>query len=185
MLFGAQRKSRDGLGGTLARLTAGRFRDALIIALLAILCFFFYAHFGLRLAQGIYSDYLNLAFDFDPATFVADLAGQPGAGLHYKHPLILLFRPFAAPFLALGFAPRESAALVMALFGGLTVALVYLFTRLVQGGRPEALGAAMLFAVSATPLFAFVIVESMGWPCSRSSWSGLSSWRGRGYRRSP
>jgi len=49
--------------------------DVTIAMGLALLYFFLYAHFGLRLAQGIYFDYLNLAFDFDPPYFIDFLVG--------------------------------------------------------------------------------------------------------------
>ena len=58
-----------------------------------------YVVLGLRLARGQYLDYYNLAFDFDPARYVSTFAlpsADPGG---FKHPLILLLRPLAWPFL--------------------------------------------------------------------------------------
>jgi len=139
-------------------------RPDIAIALgLAVLFFFLYAHFGLRLAQGIYFDYLNLAFDFDPPYFIDFLVGTLPSGVNYKHPLSVLFRPFASLFLVFGFEPKAAAALVMALFGGLTVALVYGFGWLASFGRPQAFAAALFYGASSTPIFTSIIVESYGW----------------------
>jgi hypothetical protein len=141
-----------------------KYRPDVAIAMgLALLYFFLYAHFGLRLAQGIYFDYLNLAFDFDPPYFIDFLVGSLPSGVNYKHPLSMLFRPFASLFLMVGFEPKAAAALVMALFGGLTVALVYGFACLANFGRLQAVAAALFFGASSTPFFTSIIVESYGW----------------------
>lgn len=137
--------------------------DLAMALVLASGFFWLYAHFGLRLAQGIYFDYLNLAFDFDPPYFMDFLVGTLPSGVNYKHPLSMLFRPFASLFLLLGFEPKAAAALVMALFGGLTVALVYAFACLAQFGRLLAVAATLFFGASSTPLFTAIIVESYGW----------------------
>lgn len=137
--------------------------DLAIALALASGFFWLYAHFGIRLAQGIYFDYLNLAFDFDPPYFIDFLVGTLPSGVNYKHPLSMLFRPFASLFLLFGFEPRAAAALVMALFGCLTVALVYAFGRLASFGRLQAAAATLFFGVSSTPLFTAMIVESYGW----------------------
>jgi hypothetical protein len=134
------------------------------VAIVFCVCFFFlYSHFGLRLAQGIYFDYLNLAFDFDPPYFIDYLVGKLPTSVNYKHPLSMVFRPFADLFLLTGFPPKAAAALVMALFGALTVALVYGFTRMARFGRPEAIAATLFFGCSSTTLFTSIIVESYGW----------------------
>ncbi len=137
--------------------------DIAIALILTVLFFFLYAQFGLRLAQGVYFDYLNLAFDFDPPYFIDFLVGSLPSGVNYKHPLSRLFRPFASLFLVLGFEPKAAATLVMALFGSLTVALVYVFSCLANFGRPQAFAATLFFGASSTPLFTSIIVESYGW----------------------
>jgi len=137
--------------------------DLALATLLASAFFLLYAHYGLRLAQGIYFDYLNLAFDFDPPYFINYLVGTLPSGVNYKHPLSMLFRPFASMFLLLGFEPKASAALVMALFGGLTVGLVFVFGCLANFGRLAATASALFFGVSSTPIFTAIIVESYGW----------------------
>lgn len=137
--------------------------DLAIALVLASGFFFLYAHFGLRLAQGIYFDYLNLAFDFDPPYFIDFLVGTLPSGVNYKHPLSMLFRPFASLFLVFGFEPKAAAALVMALFGGLTVALVYAFGCLASFGRLPAIAATLFFGASSTPVFTSIVVESYGW----------------------
>jgi hypothetical protein len=156
-------------------MAAIKFRqEALLATGLGAVFFFFYSHFGLRLAQGIYFDYLNLAFDFDPAYFIHDLVGEWSSSVNYKHPLVMLFRPFANLFALLGFAPKEAAVLVMALFGGLTVALVYAFCRAAAFGLPEALLAAVFYGAGSTPLFTSFITESYGW----ASFSIVLVWLG-------
>lgn len=137
--------------------------DTSIAILLAAAFFSLYAHFGLRLAQGIYFDYLNLAFDFDPPYFINFLVGQMPDRVNYKHPLSMIFRPIASLFVLTGFAPKAAAVLVMALIGSLTVALVYGFCRLARFGRPEAAAATLLFGASSTSLFTAIVVESYGW----------------------
>lgn len=138
-------------------------QDVVIAFVLAALFFLLYSHFGLRLAQGIYFDYLNLAFDFDPPYFMDYLVGSLPERVNYKHPLAMLFRPLAGLFGLMGFAPKAAAVLVMALIGALTVALVYGFTRLASFGRPEAIAATLFFGCSCTTLFTAIIVESYGW----------------------
>src|SRR5215472_3362598 len=88
-----------------------------------------YARFGLRLAQGAYLDYYNLAFDFDPPVTLHTLALSPADPQGVKHPLMLLLRPLAWPFLAAGLTPKEATVLVMATFGAGTVALCWMFMR--------------------------------------------------------
>jgi len=138
-------------------------RDIFVSIVFGVCFFFVYAHFGLRLAQGIYFDYLNLAFDFDPPYFIDYLVDKLPTGVNYKHPLAMVFRPFANLFLLTGWPPKSSSVLVMALFGAVTVALVYGFTRMARFGRPEAMAATLFFGCSSTTLFTSMIVESYGW----------------------
>jgi len=138
-------------------------QDVLIALTLATLFFFLYAHFGLRLAQGIYFDYLNLGFDFDPPYFINYLVGNLPERVNYKHPLAMVFRPMGSLFLTMGFPPKAAAVLVMALMGALTVALVYGFARLASFARPEATAATIFFGCSSTTLFTSFIVETYGW----------------------
>lgn len=138
-------------------------QDLIVALALAALFFFLYAHFGLRLAQGVYFDYLNLSFDFDPPYFMRYLVGNLPEQVNYKHPLAMAFRPVASLFLLMGFEPKAAAALVMAVFGALTVALVYGFARLANFARPEAIAATLFFGCSSTTLFTSIIVEAYGW----------------------
>jgi hypothetical protein len=138
-------------------------QDTAVAIILAAAFFYLYAQFGLRLAQGIYFDYLNLAFDFDPPYFINYLVGQLPDRVNYKHPLSMIFRPVASLFLMMGFASKAAAVLVMAFFGGVTVALVYGFCRLASFGKPEAVAATLFFGASSTSLFTAIIVESYGW----------------------
>ena len=121
-----------------------------------------YAAFGLRLAQGVYSDYYNLAFDFDPPRTMFTLALLPPDPQNFRHPLMLLLRPLAWPFLAGGMTPKAAAALVMAMFGAGTVAFCSLYLRAVEIRRPEAATLTLLFAVTGTQVFTSIIVETYG-----------------------
>jgi len=121
-----------------------------------------YAALGLRLAQGNFLDYWNLAFDFDPSRFVRALAGHPPDGGGFKHPLVLLFRPIGLGFSALGFSAKSAASLVMALFGAGTVVVVFAFCRGAGLSRPEAGALSLLYGVSSTQLFTAFIAESYG-----------------------
>jgi hypothetical protein len=121
-----------------------------------------YAGFALRLAQGVYSDYYNLAFDFDPPRTVQTLALSPAERQGFRHPLIVLLRPLTLPFLAGGFSPKAAAALVIAGFGGGAVALSFLYLRTVGVRPPEASALVLLFAVTGAQIFNSIIVETFG-----------------------
>ena len=105
-----------------------RATDVALAVVLGCAALALYVALGLRLAQGQYLDYYNLAFDFDPARYVSTYAGSPADPGGFKHPLILLLRPLALPFLAAGFDPKQASVLVMTGFGGATVALCFLFS---------------------------------------------------------
>jgi hypothetical protein len=136
--------------------------DWLMAAALGCVGLALYAVLGLRLARGQYFDYYNLAFDFDPARYVSTLAlAGPDPG-NFKHPLILLLRPLAWPFLAAGLDPKQASVMVMAGFGGATVAVCFLFLRVIRAGLPEAAALTVLFAVTGTPIFTSIIVEAYG-----------------------
>ncbi len=136
--------------------------DAIAAVLWFLAAWLVYAPFGLRLAQGNYSDYYNLAFDFDPPRTLQTFALSPADPQGFRHPLMLLLRPLAWPFLAGGLAPKAAAALVMATFGAGTVALCSLYLRAAAIRRPEAAALTLLFAVTGTQLFTSIIVETFG-----------------------
>src|SRR5215470_18054915 len=121
--------------------------DIAIAAAWFAVAWFLYGRFGLRLAQGVYFDYYNLAFDFDPPLTLSTLAMSPPDPQGVKHPLMLLLRPLAWPFLAAGLSAKEAAVLVMATFGAGTVALCSMFLRAAGVRRPEAAALCLLFAV--------------------------------------
>ncbi len=148
---------RDDAGGRLAR-----WADPLLAALLGLAALVLYGALALRLARGQYLDYYNLAFDFDPARYVSTFALSPADPGNFKHPLILLLRPLAWPFLAVGLDPKQASAMVMAAFGGATVAACFLFLRVIRCGRPEAAALTVLFAVTGTQVFTSIIVEAYG-----------------------
>lgn len=137
-------------------------RDSAICALWFISAWLVYAGFGLRLARGIYLDYYNLAFDFDPPRTLQTLALSPPNPQGFRHPLMLLLRPLAWPFLAGGLSPKQAAVLVMVTFGAGTVALCWLFLRTADVERPEAAALTLLFAVTGTQVFTSIIVETFG-----------------------
>ena len=109
--------------------------DLLLAAVLGGVALALYAVLALRLARGQYLDYYNLAFDFDPARYVSTFAQSPADPGNFKHPLILLLRPLAWPFLASGLDAKQASALVMVGFGGGSVAVCYLFLRVIRCGR--------------------------------------------------
>lgn len=142
-----------------------QYLDQIIAIIFAVFFFCFYARFGMRLSHGVYANYMNLAFDFDPPIFVNSLTNNESTGISYKHPLIFLFRFFSSPFLALGFSKNETASLVIAMFGGMTTGVVYQFSRFSRFGIPEAIAGTVFFAVSSTAMFTSIIVESYGFSC--------------------
>src|SRR5262245_34944379 len=136
--------------------------DIVAAALWFVAAWLIYARFGLRLAQGYYFDYYNLAFDFDPPRTLSTFVLSPPDLQGFRHPLMLLLRPLAWPFLAAGLTPKAAAALVMATFGAGTVALCSVFLRAVDIERLEAAALTMLFAVTGTQIFTSIIVETYG-----------------------
>jgi hypothetical protein len=143
---------------------AGRLRlaDFACGVVLAGLALTLYAWLAVRLAQGQYLDFYNLAFDFDPVRTVDALASTPPDFLNVKHPLFVLLRPLAWPLLAAGYTAKESAALVLAGFGSATVALCYVFLRKAPAERPVAVALTLLFIVSGAQLFTAIIAETYG-----------------------
>ncbi len=136
--------------------------DVLLAAVLGLAALALYVALGLRLARGAYLEYYNLAFDFDPARYVSTFAqANPDPG-GFKHPLILLLRPLAWPFLAAGLDSKQASAMVMAGFGCGSVVLCYLFLRVIRAGRPEAAALTVLFALTSTQMFTAIIVEAYG-----------------------
>ncbi len=136
--------------------------DILVAIALALAAGVLYAGFGLRLAQGIYPDFFNLAFDVDPPTYVSLMTQEVFARGGVKHPLVLMLRPLAQPLLAAGFSANAASCLVMAGFGGATVGVVFLFLRRIAAALPEAILLTALFAVSGSQFFSAMIPESYG-----------------------
>ena len=91
---------------------------------------------------------------------VDTLTAWPPDFQNFKHPLLVLLRPMAWPFLAVGLTPKETAAAVMAVFGAATVALCFVFLRKGQIERPIAAALTLLFIVTGSQLFTSIIVES-------------------------
>lgn len=136
--------------------------DLAVAVGLALVALALYAGFGLRLAQGRYFEFYNLAFDFDPPRYVALLAQAEFDRGNVKHPLTLLMRPLAWPMLAAGIAPKAAAALVMAGFAAATVVVVFLFQRSLAVARGTAIALTALFAVSGCQVFTAMIPEAYG-----------------------
>jgi hypothetical protein len=136
--------------------------DGVVMAAVAALCLALYGTMAFRLAQGAYLDYYNFAFDFDPIRTVEALAAPAPDFLGVKHPLFVLLRPLAWPFLLIGLTAKESAALVLAGFGSATAMLCYLFLRNAGIERPIAAPLTLLFIVSGTQLFTAIIAETYG-----------------------
>ncbi len=141
---------------------ASRRADIVVAVMLAVVAGAIYAALALRLAQGQFLAYFNLAFDFDPTRYM-DLMGSAAyerGGV--KHPLVLALRALAWPARGWGATPGEAAGLAMAAVGGATVALVFLFLRSIGARRPEAVALAALFAVSASQVITAMIAEAYG-----------------------
>ena len=136
--------------------------DPWLAAALLVVALLLYGLLAVRLAQGVFLDYWNLGFDFDPARMVQTLAMADPDPYGFKHPLILLWRPLAWPLLAIGLTAKPAAALVMALLGAATVGLTYLLLRTAAIGRAEAAALAVLFMVSGSQIFTSIIVDTYG-----------------------
>lgn len=137
-------------------------RDLILAVILAAGCATVYAGFALRLARGAFSDYINLAFDFDPQIYVDLFAGTGAERGNVKHPLIVLLRPFGWLLRELGLAPAAAAGLLMALCGGATVGVVFLILRSMAVATTLALALAALFAVSASQVITAMVPEAYG-----------------------
>jgi hypothetical protein len=147
---------------TAVEVATGRRVDWFLAGFLAVVAGAMYAGLALRLAQGQFHAYFNLAFDFDPTRYVHLMGSdvfEPGG---VKHPLVLMLRPLAWPARALGASPGEAAALVTALVGAATVAVVFLFLCRIGAARPEATALAALFAVSASQMVTAMVPEAYG-----------------------
>lgn len=136
--------------------------DLWLAVLLSLAALALYAGLGLRLAQGQYADYFNLAFDFDPPRYLAIMALAEHERGNVKHPLIVMLRPLAWPFLLAGFAPKQAAALVMAMMGAATVGVVFLYLRSLAVATGTAVALAVLFAVSGCQVITAMIPEAYG-----------------------
>jgi hypothetical protein len=137
-------------------------QDNALMAVFAILCLSLYGTLAFRLAQGVYLDYYNFAFDFDPVRTVDALATSPPDFLGIKHPLIVLLRPLAWPLLFAGLTAKESAALTLAAFGSATATLCFVFLRKSAIDRPIAAALTLLFIVSGAQVFTAIIAETYG-----------------------
>ena len=131
-------------------------------ALLAFAALGGYAALALRLAQGRYFDYYNLAFDFDAFRMLSLLTESPPDTFGLKHPFMLLLRPLGLALLGVGVPAKAAAGLVMAGAGAARVALVFLFLRAATVGRAEAVALAALFAVTSTQLITAMVAETYG-----------------------
>ena len=137
-------------------------RDAWIAILLFAVSLAGYAALVLRLAQGRYYEYYNLAFDFDAVRMLNLLTAFPADAFGFKHPFMLLFRPLGLALLTLGLPAKLAAGLVMAAVGAARVALVYMFLRAAAAAGSVAAALALLFAVTGTQLTTAMVPETYG-----------------------
>lgn len=137
-------------------------RDLWLAALVVAVALAAYVPLALRLAQGRYYEYYNLAFDFDPSRVLDLLTRSPPDAFGFKHPFMLLLRPLGLGLLSLGIPAKSAAGLVMAATGAARVGLVFLFLRAASLRRPEATALAVLFAVGSTQLTVAVVTETYG-----------------------
>jgi hypothetical protein len=134
--------------------------DLLLALLLGAVAVLVYGALALRLAHGEYDSVDNLGFDFDPTRTLASVVGWPPDRQDIKHPFIVLLWPLALPFRAVGLDARQAAGLVMACLGAGTAAMVFALLRACRIGRPEAMALGLLFAVTCTPVFTSIIVDT-------------------------
>jgi hypothetical protein len=137
-------------------------RDALLALLVFAIALALYGALALRLAEGRYYEYFNLAFDFDASRVLSMLTGSPPDGMGFKHPLMLYLRPLGLGAMALDLPPKAAAGMVMAAVGAGTVVLVFLFLRCSRIARPEALALSLLFVVSGSQVVTAIVTESYG-----------------------
>jgi len=154
--------SRDKVTPIAARTSRMTGTDLGLAALLGGAALVGYAGLAVRLAQGQYFEYFNLAFDFDAAPVLSLLTGSSPDAFGVKHPLMLLLRPLGLALLALGLPAKTAAAIVMAASGGVRVAFVFAFLRVAKMGRPEAVALALLFAVTSTQMIIAMVTETYG-----------------------
>ena len=136
--------------------------DLALAAAIAGLAVAVYAGLALRLAQGAFGEYDNLAFDFDAQRYVALYAGDEYERGNVKHPLIVLLRPLGLLLGAFGLAPAAAAGLLMALCGGATVGVVFVILRTIAVAAAPALALSALFAVSASQVITAMVPEAYG-----------------------
>ncbi|SUS04147.1 conserved membrane hypothetical protein [uncultured Defluviicoccus sp.] len=136
--------------------------DGCVIGLLFSTALAGYGPLALRLATGSYFEYYNLAFDFDASRVFSLLTASQPDPIGFKHPLMLLFRPFGLALTTLGVPDKAAAGLVMAGTGAATLSLVYLFLRAALIARPEAISLSILFAVTGTQMMTSMITETYG-----------------------
>ncbi len=136
--------------------------DGCVIGLLFSTALAGYGPLALRLATGSYLEYYNLAFDFDASRVFSLLTTTQPDAIGFKHPLMLLFRPFGLALTTLGVPDKAAAGLVMAGTGAATLCLVYLFLRAALIARPEAISLSILFAVTGTQMMTAIITETYG-----------------------
>jgi hypothetical protein len=160
--------------------------DAVVMAVCAVVSLALYGTLAIRLAQGAYLDYFNLAFDFDPIRTVDALASTPPDFLGVKHPFMVLLRPLVWPLLAAGLTAKAAAALVVAGFGTGTAVLCYVFLRKAAIDRVIAAVLTLLFIVSGTQVFTSIIAETYGiagfsiiltWVIAQARLSDPDRWR--------
>lgn len=136
--------------------------DAMLTMLLFAAGSIGYGALALRLAEGGYYEYFNLAFDFDASRVLSLLTASPPDAFGFKHPLMLMFRPLGLAVMTLGVPAKQAAGVVMAAFGAGTLCLVFLFFRAARIDRSVALALCALFAVSATQILTAIITETYG-----------------------
>ena len=136
--------------------------DLMLAAIVSFVGFLVYASMAWRLAQGVYFDYYNLAFDYDPEKFVEAFVGNAEYRGEFRHPLIMLLHPLGALLADAGLGTKGAAGLMMALLGALRLGMILLCTRAIGASRASAVALALLFAVSGVQVFLSMIAESYG-----------------------
>lgn len=136
--------------------------DARIFGAIVGIAGLIYLPLAWRLSQGLFLDYWNLAFDFDPEKFVAAYAGDFNYRGEFRHALIMLLYPFGFVLREAGLGAKGAAAILTGVLGALRPGLIYLCVRALGGTRAISAAMAVLFAVSGVQIILAIVVESYG-----------------------
>jgi hypothetical protein len=169
MIAGLLVRLRRDLTEDLSALTPSRWRSQASSparwragVLLATSAFALYLVLGLRLGAGAFFLANNLAFDFDPSTYIGALFGDGASINGLRHPFLVMLRPVCQLLLFIGLPTKIAVSVFFAATGAITVLVGFAY--MVRFGIPlfESLLLSCFLAISSTPLFLALIPDSYG-----------------------